>query len=101
MTITITLPDKSSKKIKKGSTPLDVALSISEGLARVTVAAKVDGVVIDAAIAGLPEGNGLALCFAVDHILLDNDILFSFIRCVITADAVIGGTVVEIISFAR
>jgi threonyl-tRNA synthetase len=48
MTITITLPDKSKKKVKKGSTPLDVAHSISEGLMRATVAAKVDGELVDA-----------------------------------------------------
>jgi threonyl-tRNA synthetase len=48
MTITITLPDKSKKKVKKGSTALEVAHSISEGLMRATVAAKVDGVLVDA-----------------------------------------------------
>ena len=48
MTITVTLPDNTKKTFKKGSTPLDVALSISEGLMRATVAAKVDDVLVDA-----------------------------------------------------
>jgi len=48
MTITITLPDKSKKKVKKGSTPLDVAYSISEGLMRATVGAYVDDDLVDA-----------------------------------------------------
>ena len=46
--ITITLPDGSKRDYEKGSTALDVALSISEGLARNVLAAKVDGEVQDA-----------------------------------------------------
>ncbi len=45
--ITITLPDGSHRKYPKGSTALDVALSISEGLARNVLAAKVNGEVRD------------------------------------------------------
>lgn len=45
--ITITLPDGSQKKYQKGTTSLEVAQSISEGLARNVLAAKVDGEVID------------------------------------------------------
>ncbi len=41
--INITLPDNSIKKVKKGSTPMDIAISISEGLARNILAAKVNG----------------------------------------------------------
>ena len=41
--INITLPDNSIKKFKKGSTPMDIAVSISEGLARNILAAKVNG----------------------------------------------------------
>lgn len=48
MTITVTLPDNTKKTFKKGSTPLDVAHSISEGLMRATVAAKVNGILLDA-----------------------------------------------------
>jgi threonyl-tRNA synthetase len=45
--IKITLPDGSIRQYPKGSTALDVALSISEGLARNVLAANVNGVVID------------------------------------------------------
>lgn len=48
MTITITLPDGSKKQFPKEATALDVALSISEGLMRATVAAKVNDVLVDA-----------------------------------------------------
>lgn len=46
--IKITLPDGSERMFEKGSTALDVALSISEGLARNVLAAKVNGQVWDA-----------------------------------------------------
>ncbi|MGK7396893.1 MAG: threonine--tRNA ligase [Candidatus Cyclobacteriaceae bacterium M3_2C_046] len=46
--IKITLPDGSLKEFPKGSTGLDIALSISEGLARNVLAAKVNGEVWDA-----------------------------------------------------
>ncbi|MEM0939915.1 MAG: threonine--tRNA ligase [Bacteroidota bacterium] len=45
--ITITLPDGSQRNYKKGVTPLEVAQSISEGLARNVLAAKVNGEVRD------------------------------------------------------
>ncbi len=45
--ISITLPDGSSKKMKKGTTSMDVALSISEGLARNVLAAEVNGEIWD------------------------------------------------------
>ncbi|SNS77473.1 threonyl-tRNA synthetase [Ekhidna lutea] len=45
--ITITLPDGSNRTYDKGSTALDVAMSISEGLARNVLAAKVNGEVRD------------------------------------------------------
>jgi len=45
--ITITLPDGSERNYDKGTTPLEVAQSISEGLARNVLAAKVDGEVRD------------------------------------------------------
>lgn len=45
--ITITLPDGSQRSYDKGVTALDVALSISEGLARNVLAAKVNGEVRD------------------------------------------------------
>lgn len=46
--IKITLPDGSVKTFEKGVTALDVALTISEGLARNVLAAKVNGEVWDA-----------------------------------------------------
>ena len=46
--IHITLPDGSQRAYPPGSTGLDIARSISEGLARNVLAAKVDGQVQDA-----------------------------------------------------
>ena len=46
--INITLPDSSVKEMPAGSTGFDVAMSISEGLARNVLAAKVNGEVWDA-----------------------------------------------------
>ncbi len=46
--ITITLPDGSARQFESGVTALDVARSISEGLARNTLAANVNGEVWDA-----------------------------------------------------
>jgi len=46
--INITLPDKSVRQVEKGTTSMDIAMSISEGLARNVLSAKVNGEVIDA-----------------------------------------------------
>ncbi|MDQ6608403.1 MAG: threonine--tRNA ligase [Bacteroidota bacterium] len=46
--INITLPDGSVRSVPKGSTALDVARSISEGLARKVLAAEINGEVWDA-----------------------------------------------------
>ena len=46
--INITLPDGTVKQFTKGASSMDVALSISEGLARNVLAAKVNGETIDA-----------------------------------------------------
>ena len=46
--IKITLPDGAIREYESGVSALDVALSISEGLARKVLAAEVDGVVVDA-----------------------------------------------------
>ena len=46
--IKITLPDGSVREYPKGSSAMDVALSISEGLARNVLAAKVNGEIWDA-----------------------------------------------------
>jgi len=45
--INITLPDGSVKEFNKGASSMDVALSISDGLARNVLAAKVNGETID------------------------------------------------------
>ena len=45
--IDITLPDGSVKKVESGTTSLDIAMGISEGLARNVLAAEVAGEVID------------------------------------------------------
>jgi threonyl-tRNA synthetase len=46
--VNITLPDGSVRQVERGTTPMDVALSISEGLARNVLAAELDGEVVDA-----------------------------------------------------
>ena len=46
--INVTLPDGSIKQYEKGTSAIDVAKSISEGLARNVLAAKIDGKVVDA-----------------------------------------------------
>ncbi len=46
--INITLPDGSVRQIEAGKTAMDVALSISEGLARNVLAAKINNTVVDA-----------------------------------------------------
>ena len=46
--IRVTLPDGSVREYPKGSTGLDIAAKISEGLARNVLAAKVNGLVQDA-----------------------------------------------------
>ena len=45
--ITITLPDGAQKKYEKGVTPMDVAMSISEGLARNVISANVNGTKVE------------------------------------------------------
>ena len=46
--IKISFPDGQVREFEQGITPMDVALSISEGLARNVLAAKIDGEVVDA-----------------------------------------------------
>ncbi len=48
MDINITFPDGNIRNYESGSTPMQIALSISEGLARNVLAAKVNGKVVDA-----------------------------------------------------
>jgi len=48
MMINITLPDGSVKQVETGTSSMDIAKSISEGLARNVLAAKINGEVVDA-----------------------------------------------------
>ena len=45
--IQITLPDNSVKNLEQGSSSADLARSIGEGLLRASIAAKVDGNIVD------------------------------------------------------
>lgn len=45
--VQISLPDGSVRQVEQGTTPMDIALSISEGLARNVLAAELDGEVVD------------------------------------------------------
>lgn len=55
--IKITLPDGSIKPFKKGSTPMEVAKSISEGLARNVISANFNGVTIETATPLTTDGS--------------------------------------------
>lgn len=55
--VIITLPDGAQREYPIGSTPMDVALSISEGLARNVLAAKIDDKVVDAATPFTKDSN--------------------------------------------
>ena len=58
--IKVTLPDGAIKEFEAGTTALDVAKSISEGLARNVLAARVNNEVVDA-FRTLPEKSNLSL----------------------------------------
>ncbi len=58
--IKITLPDGSIKEFEKGSTPMDVARSISEGLARNVISAKYNGTTVET-VTPLTEDGDLVL----------------------------------------
>ncbi|NQU43264.1 TGS domain-containing protein, partial [bacterium] len=47
MDVTISLPDESQRQVPRGTTALEVAQTIGEGLARAAVAARIDGVLRD------------------------------------------------------
>ena len=57
MEISITLPDGSLRQYSKGVSSMDVALSISEGLARNVLAAKINGEVVEASRPILEDVN--------------------------------------------
>ncbi|MEX0288990.1 MAG: threonine--tRNA ligase [Flavobacteriaceae bacterium] len=58
--IKITLPDGSVKEFPKGSTPMDVAKSISEGLARNVISASFNGTTVES-VTALNEDGKLVL----------------------------------------
>ena len=53
--VTAILPDGSRKELPDDATPLDLAKTIGEGLAKATIGARVDGELVDA---GRPMGQG-------------------------------------------
>ncbi|HET8753798.1 MAG TPA: threonine--tRNA ligase [Salinimicrobium sp.] len=55
--IRITLPDGSVKEFEKGSTPMDVAKSISEGLARNVISAKFNDTIVETTTALEKDGS--------------------------------------------
>ena len=55
--INITLPDGSVKQFDKGSTPMDVAFSISAGLARNVISAKFNDDVVETITPLEEDGN--------------------------------------------
>ncbi len=62
-TLSVTLPDGSSRELAQGATALDLAKSIGTGLAKAAVAAVVDGVETDLT-AGLNDGQEVAIITA-------------------------------------
>ena len=55
--IKITLPDGSVKEFEQGVTPMDVAKSISEGLARNVISASFDGTIVETVTELTTDGN--------------------------------------------
>jgi len=62
-TLSVTLPDGSSRELAQGATALDLAKSIGSGLAKAAVAAVVDGVETDLT-AGLNDGQEVSIITA-------------------------------------
>ncbi len=58
--IDITLPDGAVKKVPKGTTPMDIAKSISEGLARNVISAKFNDTTVET-VTPLTENGSLTL----------------------------------------
>jgi len=54
--IKITLPDGSVKEFAKGTSPIEVAKSISEGLARNVISASFDGIIVETVTPLLTDG---------------------------------------------
>lgn len=65
--INITLPDGSVKPYEKGTTPMDVALSISSGLARNVISAKFNDTIVETTTPLYKDGNLVLLTFNDDE----------------------------------
>lgn len=65
--INITLPDGSVKQYEKASTPMDVALSISSGLARNVISAKFNDTIVETTTPLQEDGNLVLLTFNDDE----------------------------------
>jgi threonyl-tRNA synthetase len=55
--ITITLPDQSTRQVSRGTTAMEIAQNISEGLARNVLSAKFNGKVVDSFLPLNEDGN--------------------------------------------
>ena len=65
--INITLPDGSVKQYEKGSTPMDVAQSISAGLARNVISAKFNNSIVETTTLLQEDGDLVLLTFNDDE----------------------------------
>ncbi|MBZ9779632.1 threonine--tRNA ligase [Psychroflexus sp. CAK8W] len=65
--INITLPDGSVKQYEEGTTPLQVALSISSGLARNVISAKFNDTIVETTMPLNQDGNLVLLTFNDDE----------------------------------
>jgi len=61
--IKITLPDSSIKEFDKGATPMDVAISISQGFARNVISAKFNGIKVETKTPLNEDGNLVLFTF--------------------------------------
>ena len=68
--ISVKLPDGSAKELSDGASAADLAKSISDGLARVAVAAKVNGAVVDLQ-RELPDGAEVSILTKKDDEALE------------------------------
>jgi threonyl-tRNA synthetase len=62
--LTVTLPDGSSREMPAGSTAADIAASIGRGLAKAAVAARLNGAAIDLGAPLPPEGGAIEIITA-------------------------------------
>ncbi|GAB1308965.1 threonine--tRNA ligase [Urechidicola sp. KH5] len=65
--INITLPDGSVKEFENGATPMDVAMSISSGLARNVISAKFNGITVETVTPLTTNGDLILYTFDSDE----------------------------------